>query len=280
MSSDRAKTRPPTLFEPPGSLLYHFTPLDTALKILKSGTLMMNLLSLMRDPRESQAWMPTVGGYTTPNDDLLDDTRTFATLLRDMNPGYGPGLRDRVKVLSFSLDDYRVKDDSTRTIYDWGFARPRLWEHYAARHEGVCLCFDRALLSERIREHLSGAGVLLADTVAYRNGEIDPSSLFFLAEQVRQHERRSDAQVQEHRGDLLFTKLRDWETEMEYRFAFVSDDVQSAYVPYANTLKAVVLGYAADNVYLPALEALCSSSTTEIFRVSWVNGFPRLASAR
>jgi hypothetical protein len=183
----------------------------------------MNPLSRMRDPRESQAWMPTVGGYVGPNDDLLRDTQRFAALLRDINPGYGDGgLRDRIKVLSFSTDDPRVDDDSTRTIYDWGFARPRLWEHYANRHQGVCLCFDRVALSEYIHGHLDADGVVLDQPLTYRNGEIE--SLFFLAEDLR------------------------------------VDEI-----------------YAVDNVYLPALDPLCDSAHAAIFRLSWVNGFPRLA---
>jgi hypothetical protein len=230
----------------------------------------------MRDPRESQPWMPTVGGFVALDDDLIDDTHRFTALVRDMNPGYGQGLRDRIKVLSFSLDDLRIENESTRTIYDWGFARPRLWEHYADRHQGVCLSFDRAAFTQYTREHLAGEGTPLDDSVAYRNGEIDPASLFFLAEEVRARERPADAQIHRHHADFLFTKLSDWETEMEYRFALATDHMQPIYVPYGNTLKAVVLGYAVDSVYLAALEPLCTART-EIFRLSWINGFPRLA---
>jgi hypothetical protein len=103
------------------------------------------------------------------------------------------------------------------------------------------------------------------------------STLFFLAEDLRVDERPSDAQLLRHHGGFLFTKLSDWETEMEYRFAFCADRVGPMDVPYGNTLKAVVLGYAVDNVYLPALEPLCDSAHAAIFRLSWVNGFPRLA---
>jgi hypothetical protein len=227
--------------------------------------------------------MPTVGGYGAPDDDLRNDLRgdidRYAALMKDMNPGYGDGLRDRIKVLAFSLDDPRIEDDATRTIYDWGFARPRLWEHYGDRHRGVCLCFDREGFTAYIRERLADEGTLLDDALVYRNEEISPRSLFFLAEDVRAEDRPSDAQIHRHREDFLFTKLCDWATEFEYRFALGTDHVRPVWVPYGNTLKAVVLGYATDNVYQPSLDLLCDASHAETFRLSWVNGFPRLAPA-
>jgi hypothetical protein len=39
-----------------------------------SGKIRMNLLSAMRDPRESEPWMPTIGGYGPQNAPELDDT--------------------------------------------------------------------------------------------------------------------------------------------------------------------------------------------------------------
>jgi hypothetical protein len=141
----------------------------------------------------------------------------------------------------------------------------------------VCLCFNRAEFTAYVRDRLADQGTLLHDAVVYRNAEIAPSALFFLAEDVRGEERPSDAQIHRHRDDFLFTKLCDWATEMEYRFALQTDHASPVYVPYGNTLKAVVLGYETDTIYLPALKPLCEAPHAEIFRLSWINGFPRLA---
>src|SRR5690242_13384143 len=93
--------------------------------------------SQMRDPRESKPW-----GYEAPTDpfvDLRDEVGRFSEMIRAAQE-----LKGRVKVLSLTEDNLSEPDESA--VFGRGFAHPRLWEHYADNHSGVCLCFDRQAL--------------------------------------------------------------------------------------------------------------------------------------
>jgi hypothetical protein len=106
--------------------------------------------SKMRDPRESKHW-----GYeapAAPSMDLRDEVVRFAELNR-----LADELKDRVKVLSLTQDD-PVERDEGSAVFGRGFAHPRLWEHYADDHRGVCLCFDREALTRTLTARLGRHG--------------------------------------------------------------------------------------------------------------------------
>src|SRR4051812_6568338 len=130
----------PEVFEPPGSCLYHYARLAMALEfILPSWSMRLSPFSKMRDPRESKHW-----GYEAPRAasmELHDEIVRFGELQR-----LAEQLKDRVKVLSLTEDD-RLDRDEGGAVFGRGFAHPRLWEHYADDHRGVCLCFDRKELT-------------------------------------------------------------------------------------------------------------------------------------
>jgi len=85
-----------------------------------------------------------------------------------------------------------------------------------------------------------------------------------------------DEHVKAHLRELFFTKLKDWESEMEYRLVLPTDDVLPVFVDIRKSLRAVVLGERVSDAYLPSLAKLCGGQTVEIFKIRWPNGYPRL----
>jgi Protein of unknown function (DUF2971) len=279
--------RPPEIFEPYGSTLYHYTRLETAMeKILapRSG-LMMSFLESMRDPRESGRWALTVGGFGGDHDveEFRNDSLRFAALDDDLNApaAADDGLRKRIRVLCFTIDDPRVEEATT--LFDWGFAHPRLWEHYGQKHRGVCLCFDRAKLTQLIEEQLDGRGNLIHRDVAYENEPIAPEALFMEVAHMRSSAKPATSHVVTYASEFLFKKAADWQTEIEYRFVLVlvndyeeGSRPRELTLPFRDALKAIVLGRDVDNVYFPSLNQLGRNHGADVFRVFWTNGVPRL----
>ena len=268
----------PPIFER-GSCLYHYTRLSTAIEaILPEWSLRLSPFSEMRDPRESKHWgyeAPVIG----PAPHLLRNAvpRTvdrFAELVP-----VAERLKDRVKVLCLTEDD-RLERDQEAVVFGRGFAHPRLWEHYADDHRGICLCFDRDTLCRIVAEGI--AGDVHHGPVTYVDREIAPTALRLLLERTRGLPAEDAIRVhfEDHRDELFFTKLRDWETEVEYRFVTLTGDDGPIHVPIRNSLRALIIGEEVDTHYLPALSALCDDAGVEIHRIKWQHGRPRMIDPR
>jgi hypothetical protein len=188
-------------------------------------------------------------------------------------------LKERVKVLCLTEDDRLERDEET-AVFGRGFAHPRLWEHYADDHRGVCLCFDRDTLCRMVAEGI--AGDVHHGPVTYVDRDIAPAALRLLLERTRglPAEDAIRAHFEEHRDEFFFTKLRDWETEVEYRFVTLTGDEGPILVPIRNSLRAVIIGEEVDTHYLPALSQLCDDAGVEIHRIRWQHGRPRMIDPR
>jgi hypothetical protein len=112
--------------------------------------------------------------------------------------------------------------------------------------------------------------------VRYVDREIAPDALRFLIEESRDLplvealHKHFDAHVDE----LFFTKLRDWETECEYRFVVRTNDAEFLLVNVADSLRALIIRVDVSTHYLPALSALCDPKTVAIHRAQWQHGRP------
>jgi hypothetical protein len=234
----------------------------------------MNPFSRMRDPRESRRWGYEAARAATL--DIRDELRRFAELTRLAHE-----VPDRVKVFCLTRDDLSDRDEES-AIFGRGFAHPRLWEHYADTHCGVCLCFDRRQLTTQLTRRLARFGPLEHGPVQYVDRAIAPDALRFLIEESN-HMPLTDAlhkHFDTHVRELFFTKLRDWETEAEYRFVVRTDNTEPVDVNIAGSLRAVIIGEAVRPQYLPSLSALCDSKRVSIHRIQWPHGRPYFTDPR
>lgn len=260
----------PAIFEPPGSCLYHYTRLGTALEyILPTWRLRMSPFTAMRDPRESRNW----GFEATVSDlDALEEIEAFVELQQ-----LARDLKDRVKVLSMTQDELTGRDEAS-SIFGRGFAHPRLWEHYADGHRGVCLCFDKETLTGMVAHEAARHGELHHGAVRYVDAEIAIEARRFLIEKVKEKAPQEVLRehVQEHLDELFFTKLRDWATESEYRFVLQTDHVEPVLTYVRNSLRAVIVGDEVSHSYLPSLVEFCDPLSVEVWQIRWQEARPRL----
>jgi hypothetical protein len=260
--------------QPPGSFLFHYTRLSTAVEeILLNWSLRMSPFSQMRDPRESQL-LPIEGivGYVADETRVRDQLAQFAELDRGAKD-----LKDRVKVLAFTQDDARERDEAS-AVFGRGYAHPRLWEQYAESHRGICLRIDQAELIKTATHNLRHKGELAHDPVTYIDADLAPHAREVIMSnfQDRPVAEVLDQHVKTHLHEIFFTKLRDWESEMEYRLILVTDNNEPAYVGIESSLRALVLGERVSDTYLPSIQALCRERDIAIYKVRWPYGRPRL----
>jgi hypothetical protein len=110
---------------------------------------------------------------------------------------------------------------------------PRLWEQYGGNHAGVCLCFGVQELSDAVAAAIGRVGAQFSGHgfVQYRDREIGRrASTIDLNAFVNLGDEALLDHFEVHKHDLFFTKLKDWESEMEYRLLTYWDDPSDLFV--------------------------------------------------
>lgn len=189
-------------------------------------------------------------------------------------------LKHETKLLSFTLDGVGVDDlRAPPSHFHRGYARPRMWEHYAERHSGVCLLYDEHLV-ERVVDNLQPRGSVLDGRVRYsatpytglHESPIDYG-------RVQRGEETLDdllAEVGERvPKELFFTKFDDWATEHEYRIVLHSLTSDYEFVDVSGLLKGVVVGHLFPDSELHPLIPLCAEQGAILARVDWEQGHPQ-----
>lgn len=261
----------PDAIGPSGERLYHYTRLDVALqRIIPAQELKLGPFSSMRDPRESSDWSISATGYGEDPDDI----HSWVAFNQRINE-----LKSYVKVLSLTQDETRV-GAATSVAFGRGYAHPRLWEQYADNHRGVCLCFDTDTLVRRLTDRLKPHGELHHGPVIYDNRAIAPGALNVILDRLRTAGpvEAASGHLRDHIGELLFTKLKDWESEVEYRFAIQTEQRDPIYARVEPALRAVILGAdEGSRFYEPAFAKLCDPVGVVILHMRWIHGSPHLA---
>lgn len=263
----------PMLFgdlEPSESYLYHYTSATTLAKILDRRVLRFGPYGATNDPRENKAWLPS---FSVPTHREVDNDEWFRLLEQADRL-----LRGRAHVGCFTMDRGRAYDGH----HQRGYGRARMWDQYAAKHEGACLIFDSARLTAVVREAVEGepSVLLRSGGVSYVDedsglarfhlsiDEIDASTL----------ERVCDDYLDEHWRDLFLAKNTDWASEDEYRFLVIGSTTPATYVPIASALVGLVLGDAFPeteaSVLGVRLERMKCPTEPVIAICHWRNGVP------
>lgn len=143
-----------------------------------------------------------------------------------------------------------------------------------------CLVFDAVRTVDRFADQVGALGDFHHGPVVYRDGDIAHDAQQVMMADIFEHgvSTALNRHARQHLQELFFTKLRDWESECEYRLALLAAVDEPIHVDYGKTLRAVIIGADVEHIpYMPSVEALCLRYNAEIFKISWTNGRPRLA---
>ncbi len=253
--------------------VYHYTSPETAREyILKNGTLRLGPYAATNDPKEAKQWEFGLG--TMQNRDLGRYKHS------DLSAWLSHELKRRTRLACFSMDSAPLSGDHIKDILSRGFAKPRMWAQYAARHTGVCLVFLRSSLLAAVREHLQQTQ-WVAGPVVYQNR----SSI----RGMDAHEFMMDIDAYEQIGpdkypatharkflkELYFEKLNDWRDENEWRIVAFTDSSDDILVPIRQCLAGVMHGDATNPDLSEELMRLTSGwNGVEHMGLSWKNSAP------
>jgi hypothetical protein len=252
-------------------LICHYTRADTALEILHSKMIRLNVLAAVNDPRETVSRRFEMSEYVG-SDATCEQRQADDWLIEQLDELF---TRD-VKIFCATRDS-QVGADVPRRLR--GFARPRMWAQYGDRHRGACLVFDREKLTSSLVRASKDFGVphLLAD-VRYDATSLEAGrgSLTIERDQFASVlSARSDAGLREtwiehaekHQHGLFFNKHEDWEAESEWRFVMLDRSSGFLTVPFEDALVSVVLGCETPNGVAAAITR--SAATFRLKYESW-----------
>ena len=249
-----------------GSFLYHYTRLATAIEhIIPSQRLALQPFAGMNDPREAREWNVSTTGSGGNRFGVKEFWNAYEVTNR---------LKQTCKLVCFTAD--ATPDAEGEPEFARGYARPRMWAHYAEDHRGVCLLFDRDALHERLTSTFEGRGELFFGSVAYADRGIPLHVLDLNVGTIldRGLESVLDSLVKSHSTELFFSKARDWATETEVRYLLRTPTEGAEFVSIEGTLRAVCMGDALSPEYEPSLRSLCTEFDLDLLKIEWDNGRP------
>lgn len=258
------------------SLLYHYTSLSSACKILESGSLKLSNLTNTNDPLEFLS--PENFGFSYWGD--IDYRKVFYELTLA-----GQNRRNYVRMLCFCKDLFCTPDewkneknqDFADNLLFKGWARSRMWAQYADNHSGVCLVFDKTEFQKYFNALANKDIEILPDrAIDYTNylTELE-TSMADINSGKRPIDDYSNFYLEEDKKKFLFQKCQDYRDENEYRFCLINRSLKSPdeamFVNYGTSLKAVILGQKFS--YILKLQL---PKEIELFRINWCFGRPSL----
>jgi hypothetical protein len=252
------------LFDEGGpELLFHYTSLRAGLEsILPTFKFRMGNYRDTNDPRESKLNFMFRVTTSGPGNDFETENKAWAEVDK---------VHSLMRVACFTRDDRHAEFAETR-----GFGCSRMWAQYAERHRGVCLGFQKDLLTSAFKCALNTADRLFDGPVRYcilameQHQEIAASDIdgdlvnnIGASEAIAQH-------LRNYKDDLLFKKSKDWEDEKEYRWVYVAqDESDEVLISLGNSPRCVILGLDFPDPYLPSLFELCRDRSIELYRMTW-----------
>jgi hypothetical protein len=222
----------------------------------------MSPLGKMRDPVENKDWVETLYTRGGEPENVLRDLHRMA--IRTLWT---------TKVLSFTLEH----DPPAGSLpHARGYARPRMWEQYSENHHGVCLVFDKDLLSTALMTSLPAFADTHSGEVRYSDRPLPGSEDARVLNAVKLRQLGGD-DVEEglhrhlnlHVEELFFRKLEDWSSEAELRFLLLDRDTFDINVPYGDSLRAVIVGERFPRWQLAGAAHLCSHLGVDLLQMQW-----------
>lgn len=242
--------------------LYHYTSIETAIKIVCSDRLLFSPISKTNDTSEAKMkiFIPVPPG-------MSDVSYTQkATKIKEYFTNYQP----YVRILCFSMDSKMSKADLNRSFqnmaekakyYDVlgrGFALPRMWAQYAKDNSGVCFVIDKDKLLGSVGRQIA---FFKSAPVSYKKFfdryTITAEHMEELTEKIEMIGNggltmfgmlQKDKEFLEYN---FLEKLEDWKSEHEYRIVALTDKSDSTI--FVKKLSAflcgVVLGEKIDKDY-------------------------------
>lgn len=259
--------------------LYHYTSVETAIKIVRSDRFLFSPISKTNDTSEAKMkiFFQVPQFQLGMNDEDYDQK---ITKIREYFNSYKP----YVRILCFSMDSKISKKDLAKSsknmiekakFYDVlgrGFALPRMWAQYAKDNSGVCFVINKDKLLNCVKRQIA---FFKGAPVSYKNF-FDRYTI--TAEHMEELTEKIDmignggltlfGMLQNDKDFLEYNfleKLEDWKSEHEYRIIALTDNSDSTIFVknLSSFLCGVVLGEKIDEDYEYIVKMLLQTNKIE-----------------
>ena len=246
---------------PVGKHFFHYTTRAAAFgDIVPMHRLRFSTYERMRDPLENRDWMITGAYWPSTFRSVGSAERTYMEFRQ-----LARAIRRQARILAVTID---APDAASDRPFSRGWSRARMWEHYAEKHEGVCLMFNR----ERLLSNLDGRVMYQGEVEYTEEGNADLSLNLSAdkADALRSPEGVA-AYVEANSEDLFFLKTLDWETEHEYRFVTLNtgDPQDELFLDFGDALDAVIVGERFPTWERPAAIDACREAHVDALTLNW-----------
>ncbi|MEL0652789.1 DUF2971 domain-containing protein [Algibacter sp. TI.3.09] len=212
--------------------LYHFTKTQTAYEyILHTNKLKFSGGKMSNDPIENNVNLnlgKSFFGYK--------DTKRADNEISDKASDYIKEKIKNLKQVCFCKNNKDPKFAREMVVPDeyYGFLKPRMWDQYGDKYNGVCLVFDKSKLKKNnYKKHSGDVNYIGYDDLVQNNYDIDLNILY-------------ESGLEKYCNDNLerirknsFLKHKDYAGENEYRF--ISFSKTEDYLEIGDSLKAIII---------------------------------------
>ncbi|WP_061232521.1 DUF2971 domain-containing protein [Leptospira noguchii] len=226
--------------------IFHYTNLDTGIKILETKSLRAGKFKNSNDPMENIS----ISFYSDKLDDITQS---------DVNKKLNKKLKDDIHFLSFSEGEFFISDDldlySRFLLEDNrpGYFYPRMWGQYGEKHKGLCFVFNKNAMIESVAKYLDNYNIK-AENVKYI--DITEQEYFSTVynsfrvdyEDLQKHKVDGyiEFMLEDNYKNLFFKKDIDWKLEKEFRFLIYPKKKRTSEkelsIPIADSLEGIFLG--------------------------------------
>lgn len=242
------------LAKPCSDLVFHYTTYTTALeKILRYGKIRFGELGNSPDPYEQCVWnFGRLYDGGSEEEYRKADKEVDSSIER---------IHKRTGFFCTANDELNL-DNSPHD--GRGYMRFTLWDRYADKQKGICFVFDKIKLQNTVTDEVTARIAEDFDggkDVAYK---FPPPNKMFPVHQLTFKitpsinkngiENTILQRIKRFSKELLFTKYSTWESENEYRFVVICNDVVPFEVNISGSLIGIVLGVQFPNCYIPLIE--------------------------
>ena len=239
-------------------IIYHYTKLSTAIEcILFEEELLLSPRENSYDPIEKVK--PIVFESCSEYIGTLDANEI------DSIRKYVEGKVDVAKQISFCKNDsenFDIERTPHLPIDYYGFMKPRMWDQYGDKYNGICLAFSISKLKSLTNFHNDNVNYLGYTDLEQNYLSIDYKSIINLGkdEYIKSFEKEINR--------IMFEKHIDYRDECEYRFMSFSEETK---IRFKNSIVGVILNADIHVSYEEIIKKYVEEKNIEMLYVNWRN---------
>ncbi|MDO3695994.1 DUF2971 domain-containing protein [Wenyingzhuangia sp. chi5] len=246
-------------------IVYHYTKTQTAFEhILHSNHLKLSIRKTSIDPIENII-NPIITNYITENNSITNEEQNEISEFVTRN-------LKNIRQVCFCKNDQNININNSQKIpYEYyGFMKPRMWDQYGDKYNGVCLAFDIEKLKKNNPEIESNN----IEYISYHDFKKDIFSI--------EHSEVKEIGMEKYCEKILsnmkkysFLKHQDYSGENEYRFISLDKN----YLNIKDSLKAIIVSERNLSPFArQQLENFAEINNIKYFQINWESSGVRISS--